>query len=187
MVVLPSAADVLASLAQLAATGVLFLAWQQRRGLLAALAVLLGLVGMACWMVGHGLEYGLVYSASMLTLLGWLAVFLNRDWRLLARLHKPQRALRWPAPGRIAKACAQVALAGPVTGLVTCLAGLAWAALVSGEPANRIVSGLFVGMACWALLACWLLGALRLRRPILAIGTLFILAGLALVQGGTAP
>jgi hypothetical protein len=67
------------------------------------------------------------------------------------------------------------------------LAGLAWAACVPGEPANRIVSGLFVGMVCWALLACWLLGATHRRRPILAIGVLLILASLVLVHGGSAP
>ena len=187
MVVLPGAVDVLACLAQLAATGTLFLASRQRQRLLAALAVLLGLVGMAFWMAGHGLEYGLVYSALMLTMLGWLAVFLNRDWRTLAKIPKPQRALRWPACNRFGRACAQVVLAGPATGLVACLAGLAWAACIPGAPANRIVSGLFVCMVCWALLACWLLGAVRRHRPILAIGTLLILASLVLVQGGSAP
>ena len=187
MVVLPGAVDVLACLAQLAATGTLFLASRQRQRLLAALAVLLGLVGMAFWIAGHGLEYGLVYSALMLTMLGWLAVFLNRDWRTLAKIDRPQRALRWPGCNRFGKACAQVVLAGPATGLVACLAGLAWAACVPGAPANRIVSGLFVCMACWVLLACWLLGAVRWHRPILAIGTLLILASLALVQGGSAP
>lgn len=187
MMVLPRAVDALACLAQLAATGVLFLASRHRHRLLAVLAVLLGLAGMAFWMVGHGLEYGLVYSAMMLTLLGWLAVFLNRDWRILTRIDKPQRALHWPGPDRIGTACALLALTGPATGLAACLAGLAWAAFFPGEPANRIVSGLFVCMACWALLACWLLGAVHRRRPILAISALLILASLVLVQGGSAP
>ena len=164
---MPQATDVLASLACLVAVGVLFLGWKHHNRLLAALAILLALGGTAAWLVGHGPEYGLVYSGLMLMFLAGCAVFLNRVWRVVESPARPWRALQRPGCGRVGRVLLMVVLAGPGLGLAGFLVGLAWAALIPGEPAGRIVSGLVVWLLSWAVLACGLLGAIVPRRPAL--------------------
>jgi hypothetical protein len=175
--------DVIIGLINLMAVAVLFLAWKRRHGLLAELALVPACAAWILWSARHGPEYATVYWFVTLTLFGWTATFLNRDFNMVQASTTLRRRFGGIDRTQLGRVMGRVVLAGPLAGLAGLLPWMAWAAWIPGVPANRLVAAIFLFIASWTLLAFWALASSRPCRPIQSMAGLIAVSGILLILG----
>lgn len=173
--------DVIIGLINLMAVAVLFLAWKRRHGLLAGLALVPACAAWVLWRGRHGPEYATVYWFVTLTLFGWMATFLNRDFNVVQASAKLRRRFGGIDRTQLGRVMGRVVLAGPLAGFAGLLPWMAWAAWIPGVPANRLVAAIFLFIVSWTWLAFWALASSRPCRPIQSMAGLIAVSGILLI------
>ncbi len=175
--------DVIIGLINLMAVAVLFLGWKRRHGFLAGLALVPACAAWVLWRGRHGPEYATVYWFVTLTLFGWMATFLNRDFKVVQASAKLRRRFGGIDRTQLGRVMGRVVLAGPLAGFAGLLPWMAWAAWMPGVPANRLVAAIFLCIVSWTLLAFWGLTSSRPCRPIQSMAGLIAVSGILLILG----
>ena len=175
--------DVVIGLINLIAVAVLFLGWKRRHGFFAGLALVPACAAWVLWRGRHGPEYATVYWLMTLTLVGWMASFLNRDFNVVQAKTKLRRRVRMIDGAQLGRVMGRTFLAGPLAGLAGLLPWMVWAAWIPGVPANRLVAAIFLFIASWTLLAFWALASSRPCRPIQSMAGLIAVSGILLILG----
>lgn len=173
--------DVVIGLINLIAVAVLFLGWKRRHGFFAGLALVPACAAWVLWSSRHGPEYATVYWLMTLTLFGWMASFLNRDFNVVQAKTKLRRRVRMIDGAQLGRVMGRTFLAGPLAGLAGLLPWMVWAAGIPGVPANRLVAAVFLFIVSWMLLTFWTLSSSRPSRPILSIAGLIAVSGTLLI------
>jgi len=173
--------DVIIGLIHLMAVAVLFLAWKRRHGLLAGLALVPACAAWVLWSGRHGPEYATVYWFVTLTLFGWTATFLNRDFNMVQASTTLRRRFGGIDRTQLGRVMGRVVLVGPLAGLAGLLPWMVWTAGIPGDPANRLVAAIFLFIVSWTLLAFWVLASSRPWRPILSLAGLIAVSGILLI------
>jgi 3-deoxy-D-manno-octulosonic-acid transferase len=135
------------------------------------------------WSSRHGPEYATVYWFVTLTLFGWMASYLNRDFGTIQVKAKPRRRVVVIHATGVGRVMGRAVLVGPLAGLAGLLPWMVWTAGISGDPANRLVAAIFLFIVSWALLAFWVLASSRPWRPMLSIAGLIGLGGILMILG----
>lgn len=175
--------DVVIGLINLIAVAVLFLGWKRRHGFFAGLALVPACAAWVLWRGRHGPEYATVYWLMTLTLFGWMASFLNRDFNVVQAKTKLRRRVRMIDGAQLGRVMGRTFLAGPLAGLAGLLPWMVWAAWIPWVPANRLVAAIFLFIASWTLLAFWALASSRPCRPIQSMAGLIAVSGILLILG----
>ncbi|HBG51060.1 hypothetical protein [Candidatus Macondimonas diazotrophica] len=165
---------------QLLAVAALFFSWKQRRPVAAGVALIATLAALILWVSRDGPEYAAVYWLVSWTVLAWVAVFLNREFRHAPV--EPKARQRAPRAGlaQAGRAIGPFVLAGPLAGLAALLVGVAGAAGLPGDPADRLVVAMLLFLVIWPTLTFWALAAPNRVRPLMTMVGLAGASGLVL-------
>jgi hypothetical protein len=139
---------------------------------------LLLILAMVPWILASGAEFGVAYGAMLTSVLAWLVVLFNAEFRQHSHREKAAGRIGIPAARTAGRHLLLFTAAVPLAGAAAIFTSVALTLVLPWKAVNGMVLAVYIMPLLWGLGSYWACADEKLLRPTLGLSACTLLSAL---------